>query len=121
MIPVVSDFMFEDAQAFLTSLARLNAVHDVLLLMVDARFAFELPRTSAGWIDVYDVETGQTQTLSRREMAQLADRAEEWQSGIEQSARNAGIDLVRVSADRWQLEDSLLQLVAARRVRKIRR
>jgi uncharacterized protein (DUF58 family) len=121
MVPVISDFLFEDAHALLTALARLNAVHDVLMLMVDARFAFELPDTSAGWIEVCDVETGETQTLSRRELAQLATRAEEWQSGIERSARNAGLDLVRVSGDRWQLEDSLLRLVAERRLRKMRR
>jgi uncharacterized protein (DUF58 family) len=120
-IPVLSDFLFEDATDLIAALARLNATHDVLLLMVDARFAFELPATSAGWIDVVDVETGAVQTLSRRELMQLGERAEEWQSGIARSARLAGLDLVRITGDRWQLEESLLKLVAARRLRKVRR
>jgi hypothetical protein len=52
---------------------------------------------------------------------QLGERAEEWQSGIARSARLAGLDLVRITGDRWQLEESLLKLVAARRLRKVRR
>jgi hypothetical protein len=120
LIPVISDFLFDGADTLIAQLTRLNAVHDVFVMMVDVRFAFELPRTSAGWIEVFDVETGRARVLSHRELAQLAERAEEWQERVAAAARRAGLDVVKVSADRWQLEDALLELVAARRVRKVR-
>jgi uncharacterized protein (DUF58 family) len=50
MLAMISDFLFADVERVVDELARLNTVHDVFMMMVDARFAFELPETSAGWI-----------------------------------------------------------------------
>jgi hypothetical protein len=55
-------------------LALLNAVHDVFLLMADVRFAYEMPSLSDGWVEAFDVETGRTRVLSRRELSKLATR-----------------------------------------------
>jgi uncharacterized protein (DUF58 family) len=74
LVPVISDFLFPDAERLINELALLNAVHDVFLLMADVRFAYELPSVSDGWIEAYDVESGQTRVLSRREMRRLAAR-----------------------------------------------
>jgi len=120
MVIVVSDFLFADANAMIDEFVHLNATHDVLLMMVDARFAFEMPSTCAGWLEVFDVENGATRVLSRREFLQLADRVQEWQSDIAVRAAAEGLDLVTVGMDRWQMEYTLLQLVAERRVRKVR-
>ena len=36
--------------------------------IVDASFAFELPGVSAGWIEAFDVESGRSRVMSRREL-----------------------------------------------------
>ena len=119
LIPVISDFLFPDAARMIGELALLNAVHDVFLLMADVRFAYELPSVSDGWIEAYDVETGRTRVLSRRELRRLAARVGEWQDNIERIARDAGIDVVRVGLDRWQMETALVAFTAERRLRKM--
>ena len=65
LVPVISDFLFADAPRFIEDLARLNAAHDVFLLLVDVRFAFAMPDSSAGWLEMHDIETGRTRVLSR--------------------------------------------------------
>jgi len=86
---------------------------------VDVRFADRLPDVSAGWIEIFDVETGRTRILSRRELGKLADRIEEWQEEIQRLARDADLDIVRVGLDRWEMETVLVEFVAERRLRKI--
>ena len=75
MLPVISDFLFDDADAVVQELALLNATHDVFLVLIDSAFAFELPDVSAGWIEIVDVETGTARTISRRAYRDLAARA----------------------------------------------
>jgi uncharacterized protein (DUF58 family) len=118
LVPVISDFLFPDVARAISELSVLNAVHDVFLIMADARFAYQLPDVSAGWIEIFDVETGRTRVLSRREMRKLATRVEEWQQQIQRLARDAGLDIVRVGLDRWEMETVLVNLVAERRLRK---
>ena len=50
LIPVISDFLFDDPGDVLRELARLNSTHDVFLIVIDAAFAFELPK-SLGRLD----------------------------------------------------------------------
>lgn len=118
LVPIISDFLFADAPRVIKELSILNAAHDVFLMMVDARFAYELPAVSAGWIQTFDVETGMTRTVSRREFARLAARIEEWQQEILRLARDADLDMVRVGLDRWEMETTLVELLAERRLRK---
>jgi len=91
----------------------------VFLMMVDARFAYQLPSVSAGWIQMFDVETGRTRTVSRREFTRLAERVGEWQDEIFRIARDADLDVVRVGLDRWEMETVLVEFVAERRLRKM--
>src|SRR5690606_38466240 len=93
LVPVISDFLFPDAPRMIRDLGRLNALHDVFLVMADARFAYEMPSTSAGWVETVDVETGRTVVLSRRELRRLADRVTEWQKEVARLARDADLDL----------------------------
>ncbi len=120
MVPVISDFLFTDVAAVIAELARLNTVHDVLLVMIDARFAFDFPVMSAGWMEVYDVESGTRHTLSRRELEELTVRVGEWQRSVEHLARAAGLDVVTLGLDPWETHNTLVRLVAERRVRKLR-
>ncbi len=72
LVPVISDFLFEDASERIKELSELHSVHDVFLVMIDSAFAFELPDVSAGWINGFDVETGESRLMSRRELRGLA-------------------------------------------------
>jgi uncharacterized protein (DUF58 family) len=118
LVPVISDFLFADAPRVLNELSLLNGMHDVFLMMVDVRFAYRLPPASAGWIETFDVETGTTRVVSRREFARLAARVEEWQDQVMRMARDADLDMVRVGLDRWEMETTLVEFVRERRLRK---
>jgi uncharacterized protein (DUF58 family) len=119
LVPVISDFLFADADVLIQQLSHLNAVHDIFLLMADVRFAYEVPSLSDGWVEVFDVESGRTRVLSRREMRRLAGRITEWQDDIERLARDADLDVVRVGLDRWEMETALVKFTAERRLRKM--
>src|SRR6185436_20465521 len=97
-------------------LSHLNAVHDIFLLMADVRFAYDIPQVSDGWVEVFDIESGRTRVLSRREVRRLAGRIEEWQTEIERMARDADLDVVRVGLDRWEMETALVKFTAERRL-----
>jgi uncharacterized protein (DUF58 family) len=119
LVPVISDFLFPDVDRVIAELSLVNAVHDVFLVMADVRFAYRLPDVSAGWVEIFDVESGRTQLLSRRELRGLVSRIEEWQEEIERLARDADLDIVRVGLDRWEMETVLINFVAERRLRKM--
>jgi hypothetical protein len=121
LIPVVSDFLFEDAPAVVRELSRVNVVHDVFLVVVDSRFAFDTPSMSAGWITVRDVEGGRPRVIARGEYARLATRAAEWQAEVTRLARAADLDVVVLGADEAQGGIALAEFVAERRLRKVAR
>jgi hypothetical protein len=118
LVPVISDFLFADAGRVIRELSLLNAVHDVFLMMVDVRFAYQLPDVSAGWIETFDIETGRTRTVSRREFSRLAQRVEDWQNEVTKLARAENLDIVRVGLDRWEMETILVEFVRERRLRR---
>jgi uncharacterized protein (DUF58 family) len=119
LVPVISDFLFADAPRVIGELALLNGLHDVFLIMADVRFAFQLPSASAGWIETFDVETGGTRIVSRREFARMSERIEEWQERIAAIAREHDLDLVKVGLDRWEMETTLVEFARERRLRKM--
>ena len=119
LLPIISDFLFDDYQATLRELARLNAVHDVFLILIDSAWAFELPPVSSAWIETVDVETGQSRTISRRAYQQLGARVREWQDEVERAARDVEIDVVRIGRDEAQADVALEEFVAERRLRKV--
>jgi hypothetical protein len=57
--------------------------------------------------------------LSRREVRRLSERVGGWQDRVEAMARDAGLDVVRVGLDRWQMETALVEFTAERRLRKM--
>jgi uncharacterized protein (DUF58 family) len=119
LIPVISDFLFPDVARVIRELSLLNAVHDVFLVMADVRFAYQMPAVADGWVEAFDVESGQTRLLSRRELRRLAARVEEWQNEVVAMARAADLDIVRVGLDRWEMETALVEFTAERRLRKV--
>jgi uncharacterized protein (DUF58 family) len=118
MLPVISDFLFEDTEQPLRELALLNATHDVFIVLIDSSFAFDVPRLSSGWIQTVDVETGRTQTVSRAALAEIADRAREHQEEVQRAAKNLDLDVVRIGLDQTASDIALSEFVAERRLRK---
>jgi uncharacterized protein (DUF58 family) len=118
LLPVVSDFLFDSPEATLSELSKLNATHDVFLVMIDSAFAFSLPPISSGWIETVDVETGRARTVSRREYARLADRVRASQDGVERAAKAHDLDIVRIGNDQAASDIALGEFVAERRLRK---
>jgi uncharacterized protein (DUF58 family) len=120
LVPVISDFLFAGASDLIHRLAELNVAHDVFLVMIDARFAFELPPVAAGWIDAVDIETGRSCVVSRREFQRMGARVTEWQDEIRRVARDVDLEVVDVGIDPWQMETALVQFMGDRRLQKLR-
>ena len=118
LMPVISDFLFDDVEELLVELQQVNNVHDVFIMIVDASFAFELPKVSAGWVEVYDVETGRTRMMSRRELSKQSERVKAWQDEIARQAKDNDLDVVRLSLDQVKFDVALVEWVAERRLRR---
>jgi hypothetical protein len=118
LVPVVSDFLFEDAAERIKEIAELSPLHDVMIVMIDSAFAFELPDVSAGWISAFDVETGKTRLMSRRELRQLSARVRAWQDDLERQAHDRNLDVLRLDVDPARSVPALLEFVMVRRLRK---
>ena len=118
LVPVISDFLFDEPEALLDELDELNARHDVVVVLIDSAHAFEFPPASAGWIEGYDVETGRTQMLSVAEFHGLSARVESWQAEVERAARARGLDVLRLGADAERFHERIVEFLASRRMRK---
>jgi len=115
LLPVISDFLFEDPQPLLAELADLNTSHDVFLVMIDSAFAFELPQFSAGWIEACDVETGRTRIISSADVEQLERRVREWQDTVEHAAHDHGLEVLRLGGSGQQFHDTLVDFLLERK------
>jgi hypothetical protein len=118
MLPVISDFLFDDVDEVIRELSLLAITHDVFLVLIDSAFAFDLPGIPAGWIEISDVETGRTRTVSRRQYAQLAERAAEWQERVRTDAGALDLDVVVIGLDEAKSDIALTEFVVERRLRK---
>jgi uncharacterized protein (DUF58 family) len=118
LVPVISDFLFDNTAEVIGELELLNAIHDVFLVLIDSAFAFDLPSLSAGWIQAFDVETGRSQVLSRGALRTLAERTRAWQDTVERMAKRSGLDVLRLSVDEMQSAVALSEFIAERRLRK---
>jgi len=119
LLPVISDFLFDNAGEILRELSHLNAVHDVFLIMIDSAFAYDLPSISSSWIETIDVETGRTQVISRGAYRRLAERARQWQDDVERLAKDVELDVVRLGLDHNKSDIVLHEFVSERRLRKM--
>jgi len=118
MLPVISDFLFDDVDEVLKELSLLAMTHDVFLVQIDSSYAFDLPHVPAGWIEISDVETGRTRTVSRRHYAQLGQRAQEWQERVRRRAKDLDLDVVVIGQDDATSNLALSEFVVERRLRK---
>ena len=118
LIPVISDFLFDDAREVIEELTQLNSVHDVILVLIDAAFAYDMPAVSSGWVEAFDVETGRSRVMSRRSLRALGAHAREWQDDVQQIAKAADLDVLRFGVDEVASAIALSEFVAERRLRK---
>ena len=118
LVPFVSDFLFEDYESLLDELLKLQASHDTFVVIVDSRDAYDMPVISDGWIEVADVETGQSRLLSSSELQQLGDRIAAWQDTVEAAALSRGLEVLRVGTDVDIFHSVIVRFLADRRLRK---
>ena len=118
LVPVVSDFLFDEIDPVIAELAHLNVQHDVFLVIVDATFAYRLPSVSAGWVEAVDVETGRARVVSRGQLAGMAEKVHGWQDTVAARARQAGLDVLRLGLDDTQSDIALAEFAVERRLRK---
>lgn len=118
LVPLISDFLFTDVPRVVREFAELNTVHDVCLLVIDSAFAADLPDVSAGWVAAWDVETGRSRLMSRRQWRTLAARVGAWQDEVCQMARDADLDVVRIGLDPQASRPALQEFVMRRKLRK---
>jgi len=118
LIPVISDFLFDNAQAVIEELTQLNSTHDVILVVIDSAFAFEMPPVSSGWVEAFDVETGRSRVMSRATLRALARRTRAWQDDVQKMAKDADLDVLRLGLDDIESAVALSEFVAERRLRK---
>jgi uncharacterized protein (DUF58 family) len=118
MVPVISDFLFDEAGSVMQELAQLNSMHDVFIVLIDSAFAFELPPVSAGWIEAFDVETGKSKVMSRHALKALSSRTRAWQNEVAKLAKDNDLDVLRIGVDEVQTAIALSEFIAERRLRK---
>ena len=118
MVPVISDFLFDEAGSVMRELAQLNSMHDVFIVLIDSAFAFELPPVSAGWIEAFDVETGKSKVMSRHALKALSGRTRAWQNEVATLAKDNDLDVLRIGVDEVQTAIALSEFIAERRLRK---
>jgi len=118
MVPVISDFLFDEAGSVMAELSQLNSMHDVFIVLIDSAFAFELPPVSAGWIEAFDVETGKSRVLSRHALRTLSARTRAWQDEVARLAKDKDLDVLRIGVDEVQTAIALSEFIAERRLRK---
>ena len=119
MVPVISDFLFDDAGDVLRELGYLNSTHDVFIVLIDSAFAFALPTISAGWIEAFDVETGRAKVLSRGSLKALSVRTQSWQDEVARMAKDNDLDVLRIGIDEQETAIALGEFIAERRLRKV--
>lgn len=119
LVPFVSDFLFDDPGTVLKELSLLSTTHDAFVVLIDAASAFELPRVSAGWVEVCDIESGRSRTISRATAARLAQTVRDWQDDVARMAKDADLEVVRLGVDNMANELVLAEFVAERRLRKV--
>jgi hypothetical protein len=118
MVPVISDFLFDEAGDIMKELGQLNSAHDVFIVLIDSAFAFELPSVSAGWIEAFDVETGRSKVMSRGALRTLSARTRTWQDQVARMAKDNDLDVLRIGVDELQTSIALSEFIAERRLRK---
>ncbi len=118
MVPVISDFLFDNAGDVMKELSLLNAMHDVFIVLIDSAFAFELPSISAGWIEAFDVETGKSNVMSRGALRSLSARTRQWQDDVARMAKASDLDVLRIGVNELETAIALSEFIAERRLRK---
>lgn len=118
VVPVVSDFLFENASDFIDNLAIIKSRHDLFIVIIDSSFLFDLPEVSSGWIECLDAEDGKTIVLSRAEFMKMSERVVAYQNSIIQKAQKVGIEILKVGQDKNKFYNDLTEFFFNRRTRR---
>ena len=83
------------------------------------RLPSSCPGVSAGWVEAFDVESGRSRVMSRRELSAMAG-ARARVAGRRSRGRRSrpGLDALRLESDPTKFDVALLEWVAERRLRR---
>lgn len=118
VVPVITDFLFENASDFLDNLVIIKSRHDLFVVMLDSSFLFDLPKVSSGWIECLDAENGQAMVFSRAEFMKMLERVVAYQNNIIQKAQKVGIEIVKVGPDKNKFYNDLTEFFFNRRTKR---
>jgi len=116
LVVFISDFLSPETVNACKGLADLASVNDIVVLMVDASFAFELPRTSSSWVGCYDAESGRHKIFSARELKRLRHKVFAYQEEAAADIEKMGLEVLRVSPESKQFHDDILHFFLDRRL-----
>ena len=118
LLPVISDFLFEDASERIKETRRAQLGPRCVSRDDRQRVRLRAARRVGGMDQAFDVETGESRLMSRRELRALAARVRAWQDELEREAHERGLDVLRIGVDQEQSLPALLEFVMVRRLRK---
>lgn len=118
VVPVISDFLFEDYEKLLDEIQMLHSTHDAFVVLIDSSYAFELPALSDGWMEGMDVETGKSQLFSTADVTRIGASVSHWQDGVELAAKERGLEVFRVNSDSDRFHTEAIRFLANRRMKK---
>ena len=118
VVPVISDFLFEDYEKLFDEIRMLQSTHDAFVVLVDSSYAFELPVLSDGWIEGMDVETGKSRLFSMADVTRIGASVSQWQDGVEIAAKARGLEVLRVNSDSDHFYAEAIRFMANRRMKK---
>ena len=121
LVPVISDFLFDDALDVVRELALVNAAHDVFLVLIDSALGVCHAATLVR-LD-HRARRGRGRAAGRHApgLPGLAAQAAGWQARVATAARDAELDVVVLGVDEQQGELALAEFVAERRLRRVTR
>src|SRR3989344_131507 len=118
LIVFISDFLSPKTVNACKGLVDLASVNDIVVLMVDASFAFDLPKTSSSWVGCYDAESGRNKIFSARELKKMRHKVSAYQEKAAANIEKMGLEVLRVSLESKQFYDDILHFFLNRRANK---
>lgn len=118
MVPVISDFLFDDSSNFISCLANIKSRHDLFIIMIDCSFLFDLPDVSSGWIECLDSENGRKTILSRNEFRKMSQRVIGYQNDMVDKIKKSGIEVIITGPDKNEFYNNMTEFFFNRRTKR---
>lgn len=118
LVVFISDFLSPNTENICKSLVDVSSPNDVVVIMVDGSFAFDLPKISSSWVGCYDAMRRRHKILSARELRQLKSKVTAYQEETVVSIEKTGLEILRVDPSSEMFYDDMLNFFLNRRLSK---